>query len=116
MAILSKMGSSDNMALFDYSNKETLSIILRGLGKVYQKSGSYVHRDDPKVSKTGLTLSVSILIASRNVGTLLDISGHRIIIFCSNVIWTCCNNVPQDNSLIKKFGNISSRKDVFGRS
>ena len=85
MVILSKMGSGDNMALFDYSNKETLSIILIGLGKVYQKSGSYVHGDDPKVSKTGLTLSVSILIASRSVGTLLYIIEHRIIIFCSNV-------------------------------
>ena len=107
VVILSKMCSGDNMAHFDYSNKETLLINLRGCKNVYQKSGRCVHEHDLKVPKTGLTLSVSILIASRNDGTLLDKRLHRIIHFCSNVIWTCCNNVPQDNSLIKKFRNIS---------
>ena len=85
MVILLKMGSGDNMALLDYSNKETLLMILRGFKNVYQKSDRYVHGHDPKVPKTGLTLSVSILIASTSVGTLLDIIEHRIIIFCSNV-------------------------------
>ena len=73
------------MALLDYSNKETLLTVLRGFKNVYQKSDRYVHGHDPKVPKTGLTLSASILIASRNDGTLLDQILHRIIRFCSNV-------------------------------
>ena len=85
MVILSKMGSGSNMALLDYSNKETLLLILRGFKNGYQKSGRYVYGHDPKVPKTGLTLSVSILIASRNATILLVIIEHRIIHFCSNV-------------------------------
>ena len=115
MAILSKMCLGANMALLNYSNKETLLINLRGCKNVYQKSDRYVHGHDPKVSKTGLTLSLSILIASRNATILLVQIGHRIISFCSNVSSTICNNIVEDNSLIKKFGNISSREDVFGR-
>ena len=107
MVILSKMCSGGNMAHFDYSNKETLLINLRGFKNVYQKSDPYVHGHDPKVSETGLTLSVSILIASRNATILLVIRLHRIIRFCSNVTWTICNNIVEDNSLIKKFGDIS---------
>ena len=107
MVILSKMCSGGNMAHFDYSNKETLLINLRGCKNVYQKSGRYVHGHDPKVSETGLTLSVSILIASRNATILLVQIRHRIIRFCSNVNWTICNNIVEDNSLIKKFGDIS---------
>ena len=104
-----------NMALLNYSNKETLMMILRGFKNVYQKSDRYVHGHDPKVSKTGLTLSVCILIASRNATILLVIFLHRIIRFCSNVTWTFCNNIVEDNSLTKKFEDISSREDVFGR-
>ena len=115
MVILSKMGLGGHMALLDYSNKETLLINLRGSKNVYQKSDRYVHGHDPKVSKTGLTLSLSILIASRNATILLVQIGHRIISFCSNVSSTICNNIVEDNSLIKKFGNISWREDVFGR-
>ena len=103
------------MALLDYSNKETLLMILRGFKNVYQKSDRYVHGHDPKVPKTGLTLFVSILIASRNATILLVQILHRIIHFCSNVTWTFCNNIVEDYSLIKKFGDISSREDVFGR-
>ena len=95
------------MALLNYPNKETLLTVLRGFKNVYQKSDRYVHGHDPKVSKTGLTLSVSILIASRNATILLVQIRHRIIRFCSNVNWTICNNIVEDNSLIKKFGDIS---------
>ena len=107
MAISPKIGLGDNMALFDYSNKETLLITLKGCKNVYQKSDPYVHGHDPKVSKTGLTLYVSILVASRNATILLVQIRHRIIRFCSNVNWTIYNNIVEDNSLIKKFGDIS---------
>ena len=71
MGFLLKMLSDDNMALLIIPNKETLSLILRGFKNVYQKFEHTVHREDPKVSETGLTLSISILITSRNVPILL---------------------------------------------
>ena len=107
MAISSKMCLGGNIALLNYSNKETLLITLKGCKNVYQKSDPYVHAHDPKVSKNGLTLYVSILIASRNATILLVQIRHRIIRFCSNVNWTIYNNIVEDNSLIKKFGDIS---------
>ncbi len=71
MGFLLKMCSDDNMALLIIPNKETLSLILRGFKNVYQKFEHTVHRKDPKVSETGLTLSIYILITSRNVPILL---------------------------------------------
>ena len=78
------------MAHFDYSNKETLLINLRGFKNVYQKSDPYVHGHDPKVSETGLTLSVTILVASRNAAILLD----KTFILNYNPRATCFGQAP----------------------
>ena len=71
MGFLQKVCSDDNMALWIISNKETLSLVLRRFKKVYQNFERCVQREDPKVSETGLTLFVSILITSRNAAILL---------------------------------------------
>ena len=76
MGFLLEMCSDDNMALWIIPNKETLSIILRGFKKVYQKFEHTGYRGDPKVPETGLTLSVSILIASRIAPILLVQKPH----------------------------------------
>ena len=77
MGFLQKVCSDDNMALWIISNKETLSLVLRRFKKVYQNFERCVQREDPKVSETGLTLSVSILVTSRNVPILLVQNYHR---------------------------------------
>ena len=51
------------MALFDYSNSETLTSRLAGLENTYKKSGSYVCRTDLELPETGLTLSELLLIS-----------------------------------------------------
>ena len=57
--ILARGVSGIYMALSNYSNSETLSIILNGLEKVSKNSGSCGCGDAPKVLETGLTLSLT---------------------------------------------------------
>ena len=70
------------MAKMNYLNTETLSMVLEGLEKLYQKSDHSTLGDDPKVSKTGLTFLRTILVIARTAATLLPLNGHRLIIFC----------------------------------
>ena len=60
--IFSLPASALRMALWNYSNTGTLFNDLRGLENVSQKSVCVVPRDAPKVSKTGLTLSLTLLV------------------------------------------------------
>ena len=70
------------MAKTNYSNTETLSMVLEGLEKLYQKSDHSRQGDDPKVSKTGLTFPRTILVIAGTAATLSPLNGHRLIIFC----------------------------------
>ena len=70
------------MAKTNYSNTETLSLVLEGLGKLYKKSVHSSPRSSPKVPKTGLTFFRTILVIARTSATLSPLNGHRLIIFC----------------------------------
>ena len=70
------------MAKTNYLNTETLSMVLEGLEKLYQKSDHRKQKDDLKVSETGLTFLRTILVIARTAATLLPLNGHRLIIFC----------------------------------
>ena len=82
MGVLRDNHSDVCMAKTNYSNTETLSMVLEGLEKLYQKSDHSRQGDDPKVSKTGLTFPRTILVIAGTAGTLLPLNGHRLIIFC----------------------------------
>ena len=60
------------MALWNYSNSETLSIILNGLEKVSKKSGSLFDRNAQELLETGLTLSLTSLVR-REILTLFRV-------------------------------------------
>ena len=70
------------MAKTNYSNTETLSLVLEGLGKLYKKSVHSSPRSSPKVPKTGLTFLRTILVIAGTDGTLLPLNGHVWIILC----------------------------------
>ena len=82
MGVLRDNHSDVFMAKTNYSNTETLSMVLEGLEKLYRKSGSWSPRSSPKVSKTGLTFFRTILVIARTAATLSPLNGHRLIIFC----------------------------------
>ena len=60
--IFSLPASALCMALWNYSNTGTLFNDLRGLENVSKKSVCKGTRDAPKVSKSGLTLSLTLLV------------------------------------------------------
>ena len=82
MGVLRDNHSDVFMAKTNYLNTETLSMVLEGLEKLYQKSDHSTLGDDLKVSKTGLTFLRTILVIAGTDGTLLPLNGHRLIIFC----------------------------------
>ena len=82
MGVLEDNHSDRFMAKMNYFNTETLSIVLKGLEKLYQKFDRCVCREDPKVHKTGLTFVITILVSSKRVPILLASNGHPLIIFC----------------------------------
>ena len=82
MGVLRDIHSNVFMAKMNYSNTETLSMILEGLQTLYRKSGRCVWGDALKVSKTGLTFLRTIVVIAGTDGTLLPLNGHWLIIFC----------------------------------
>ena len=82
MGVLRDIHSNVFMAKMNYSNTETLSMILEGLQTLYRKSGRCERGDALKVSKTGLTFLRTIVVIAGTDGTLLPLNGHRLIIFC----------------------------------
>ena len=82
MGISQEILSGRFMALSNYFNTETLSMVLKGLEKLYLKFDRCVCREDPKVHKTGLTFVITILVSSKRVPILLASNGHPLIIFC----------------------------------
>ena len=64
MVVLSDIRSTIYMAISIIPNTETLPMVLEGLEKLYQKSGSCACREDPKVHQTGLTFLITILVSS----------------------------------------------------
>ena len=71
------------MALFDYSNSETLTSHLTGLENTYKKSGSYVCRTDLELPETGLTLSELLLVSEITPAIFEACTGIRL--FCSGL-------------------------------
>ena len=77
--ILARGVSGNYMALSNYSNSETLSIILNGLEKVSQKSGSLFDRNAQKLLETGLTLSLTSLVRREILTLFRVLSGISVI-------------------------------------